>query len=143
MSEYSKLEQLLLNSFKDTKLSTPEKTELKDYFQSLDNDHELLSFTRNKAFEIFRQLINSGSENISSATSWLEKIVKTIDSTRTINASKIPSVYFSPGDACANKIISSIKNAEKDISICVFTISDNSISESILEAYRSGKNVRM
>ena len=52
-------------------------------------------------------------------------------------------VYFSPGTACREAICSRIRFAKKLIRICVFTISDDEITEELLLAHRLGKNVRM
>jgi cardiolipin hydrolase len=143
MSEHTVLEQVLINSFEDQRFSTEEKNDLKLFLESLDNSHEMLSFTRNKAFELFRNFTNSNSDNLSAATSWLEKIIKTVDGMRTDISSKVPSAFFSPGDQCLNRIISSLNNATNNIDICVFTISDNVITESILNAHNAGKNIRI
>jgi len=51
--------------------------------------------------------------------------------------------YFSPGDACLNAIISSINRAQRSISICVFTISDDRITRAILQAHRRGIKVKI
>lgn len=48
----------------------------------------------------------------------------------------INEAYFSPGEDCKSAIIDQLRNAEKSIRICVFTISDNDISKAILEAHR-------
>jgi phosphatidylserine/phosphatidylglycerophosphate/cardiolipin synthase-like enzyme len=51
--------------------------------------------------------------------------------------------YFSPGPDCLNAIIDALKNAKKRANICVFTISDNRITEAIREAQLSGVNVKV
>src|SRR5258708_31469159 len=45
-------------------------------------------------------------------------------------------VYFSPGEACRNAIINEIKSARQQLKICVFTISDDKITQAILDAHR-------
>ncbi|MBI1768283.1 MAG: DUF1669 domain-containing protein [Bacteroidetes bacterium] len=45
-------------------------------------------------------------------------------------------VCFSPGEACRNAIINEIKNAIQELKICVFTISDDQITQAILDAHR-------
>ncbi|WP_461491723.1 phospholipase D-like domain-containing protein [Pontibacter sp. HJ8] len=51
--------------------------------------------------------------------------------------------FFSPGDDCLNAIIDSIDEAGKSINICVFTISDNRISDAIVRAHRRGIRIRI
>ncbi|MBK7651722.1 MAG: DUF1669 domain-containing protein [Flammeovirgaceae bacterium] len=51
--------------------------------------------------------------------------------------------YFSPGDTCRNVIIQQIQNAVNQIQICVFTISDDPITEAILTSHKLGKQIRI
>lgn len=51
--------------------------------------------------------------------------------------------YFSPGNDCINAILESINNAEHSLKICVFTISDDRISEGILKAFSRGSDVKV
>lgn len=52
-------------------------------------------------------------------------------------------VFFSPGDDCANAILRLIRNAHSTIDICVFTISDNIITEALLSAHFKGITIRI
>ncbi len=52
-------------------------------------------------------------------------------------------VFFSPGDDCANAIMRLIRNAKSTIEICVFTISDNYISDALLSAHKNGIAIRI
>ncbi len=63
------------------------------------------------------------------------------DSTRT-NPNKERAV-FSPGTACREMICSAIRFAQEHIDICVFTISDNVITEEILRAHSLKKKIRI
>lgn len=51
--------------------------------------------------------------------------------------------YFSPGDHCLNAIIAQITKAKKSLNICVFTISDDRITQAIKMAHRRGVKVRI
>ena len=51
--------------------------------------------------------------------------------------------FFSPGDDCLNAIVESIATTEKTLKICVFTISDDRISEAILAAHRRGISIKI
>ena len=48
----------------------------------------------------------------------------------------ISKAYFSPGTECQQAIISAIENAKNSIKICVFTISDDQITQAILAAHQ-------
>ena len=52
-------------------------------------------------------------------------------------------VSFSPGDDCLNDIIELIQSADKYLDVCVFTISDNRISDELIKAYNSGVDIRV
>ena len=52
-------------------------------------------------------------------------------------------VSFSPGDDCLNDIIDLMQSADQYLDICVFTISDNRISEEILKAHNRGIEIRI
>lgn len=51
--------------------------------------------------------------------------------------------YFSPGDECLNAILASIKGAQSSVKICVFTISDDRITQAIKQAHRNGIKVKI
>ena len=143
MTDYLNIEQLLLASFDDFKLSKKEKADLRSLLESLDDKDEMLSFTRNKAFDIYREAQVSDTQVFHDGLTWLERIIKTIDGVRTMGNVKSPSAYFSPGDVCAKQIINALLTARNSIDICVFTISDNHISDAILTAHNKGKRVRI
>jgi len=52
-------------------------------------------------------------------------------------------IYFSPGKECLNGIISTLESAKKSIKICVFTISDNRIAETIRKMFEKGIDVKI
>lgn len=52
-------------------------------------------------------------------------------------------VSFSPGDDCLNDIIDLMQSADKYLDICVFTISDNRITEEIVKAHNRGIEIRI
>ncbi|HWA34521.1 MAG TPA: phospholipase D-like domain-containing protein [Cyclobacteriaceae bacterium] len=49
--------------------------------------------------------------------------------------------FFSPGTACRDAIIHQINTASSHLRICVFTISDDIITEALIKAKRRGINV--
>jgi phosphatidylserine/phosphatidylglycerophosphate/cardiolipin synthase-like enzyme len=53
------------------------------------------------------------------------------------------SAYFSPGEECRQRIINTLNSAVRNIDICVFTISDDSITETIIERHGQGIPVRI
>lgn len=51
--------------------------------------------------------------------------------------------YFSPGPDCRVAIEQAMETAVDELFICVFTISDDRLSDAILSAHRSGLSVRV
>ena len=56
---------------------------------------------------------------------------------------QISKAYFSPGDDCFNAVKQYLENAKTSVQICVFTISDNRISEIIEDLYHGGIDLRI
>ncbi|PSR55112.1 endonuclease [Adhaeribacter arboris] len=55
----------------------------------------------------------------------------------------VQQVYFSPGTDCLNAILEQIETARTSLKICVFTISDDRITQAILQAHRSHVAVKI
>ncbi len=147
MSDYTRIEKHLAESFEDFKLSKEEKYSLRSLLENVNDKDEMLSFARNKAFDVYRDCLGQGQpieqEQFLRNANWLEKVVKTIDGVRADGSVSEPSAFFSPGDSCAKQIINCLLTARDSIDICVFTVSDNQITEAILSAHQNGKNVRV
>ena len=134
------LEAILKNSLQDFRLDQDEKAVFKGLSEELMDDQ--LRFIRNKAFELGRPSVIAGGVEAIQVLNWLERVVKSIQPKQ--KASLIESeVCFSPGNSCRNKIVKLLKAASKSIDICVFTISDNKITEAILEAHQRGVAVNI
>jgi len=136
------LEAVLLASYQDFKLSTDEKHEFKGILEQFKQDPTKLSFIRNRAFLLVSDNYRSDKAAYTASLKWLENVIKSIDSIRHSSAI-LSDCYFSPGDECANKIISLLNRAKSSVDICVFTISDNNISGAVKSAHERGVKVRI
>jgi len=143
MSDQHKIEYFLSESLKDEKLSKDEKNSLRLLLDGIQDQEEMLAFTRNKAFDLFRVHHVRHPENFIYAANWLERVIKVIDKVRCEHLPHRSSACFSPGTQCANQIINSISEARDSIDVCVFTISDDRISEALLEAHQAEVKVRI
>ena len=83
------------------------------------------------------------SDNGNKTIAWLEESVKLLDRGKEQPKNQTSEVYFSPGDDCRNRIQLAILGAKSSIDICVFTISDNLISESIIQKHKEGIKIRV
>ncbi|HOY32230.1 MAG TPA: phospholipase D-like domain-containing protein [Bacteroidales bacterium] len=84
----------------------------------------------------------SGSDPLK-VLSWLEESLKLLERVREPVAAAKPEVYFSPGEGCRKRIRQAILDAKKTLDICVFTISDNFISEALMSAQNNGIHIRI
>ena len=51
--------------------------------------------------------------------------------------------FFSPGETCLRAIVSCISAARETIDVCVFTITDDRISEALVAAHKRGVKLRV
>lgn len=137
----SLLEAQLRQTFEDMRLSKLEKRALQDLVDTCSEDER--RFLHNRAFDIFREELNgnSSSNTLQLAYSWLEHSIKALQAEST--SSPQPYASFSPGEECRNTILRLIDEAKHNIDICVFTISDNILSEAIVKSHLNGRHIRI
>ena len=138
--DFNQLDQQLRDSLGDLKLSTDERDELRQLGDNLTSDQ--LRFMRNRAFALVRELVRQ-PEQAEAALKWLEQVIKTLDRTPTIAPQGIASAHFSPGESCRRKIRELLQQARHSVEICVYTISDDQLSEAILACHQRGIAVRV
>ncbi len=139
----SEIDQALAQSFEDHRLSSGEKTALQALFLELTDSPELLNFARNKSFDLVNAQLRQSRQFHQEALKWLERVVKSIDAARVTKTNHEISAHFSPGRSCVQRIVSLIGSATRCIDVCVFTISDDRISDALLAAHQSDKRIRI
>lgn len=140
--DFSQLDQQLRDTFADKRLDDHERDELRELGAIL--KPEEIYFIRNRAFAMVQDVIQNEShtrEDVTRALTWLRQVVKTLDLTDP--APVEASAHFTPGESCRRKIHSLCYSAKRSIDICVFTISDNTLSEHLIKAHRRGVKVRI
>ncbi len=120
----------LQRTIADEILSKEEKRTLKSMVEERALDINQLNTLRGKVFELANAKITP--TNYPFIMDW----IKTATSALVLPTTSTTDAFFSPGDACRNTIIQRIDGAIKQLQICVFTISDDSITESLLAAHR-------
>lgn len=133
------IDQIIKNlddSIADGFLSKQEKRDFKQLIADQSLDESEINVIQSRIFEIAREKANS--ENFQFVLEWVKG---TISALRT----PLPELdsYFSPGETCRNCIKDQIRNAKKDLLVCVFTISDDVITESLVAAHRRGVSIRL
>ncbi len=127
----------LEESIQDHYLSRSEKKSFKGLLNDSHLDAHQLTVLRSKIYELADA--HSTPQNYPLIIKWLRNVNSAFDS----KSGQDSNAYFSPGDACRNIIVQQIKEAVNAINICVFTISDDLISKSILDAHQRGKEIRL
>ena len=133
------IDDLLKRTLSDSRVSRGEKKILTAMVKEQQGDAQKLGFLQHRAFELARQeLISPDAIQV---LEWLEDVIKIL----------LPSppprsemrAFFSPGETCRAAIVGAIEGARRKIDICVFTITDNNISNAIIEAHRRGLMLRV
>lgn len=124
-------------SIVDQYFSRAEKKSLKALLQQKSLSEDKLNSLKRSIFSIAQK--EAHTQNFKAIIKWLEEINFTIES----NNSDDRNVHFSPGTACRDAIIQQLISANQQISICVFTISDNIIVDQIIKCHRNGLDVKI
>ena len=132
------INELLRDSLNDASVSRSERRELKEIFPLIQGDRTALAKTRQLAFKLATEKIQETGNY--KAMEWLEDVIKLLYSNE---MSVKASSYFSPGKDCLNRICRFISEARQRIDICVFTITDDRITQKIEEALRKGIHIRI
>lgn len=134
------LDRRLRDSVQDHALSPQEKVELRELGNELPPDR--VRFLRNRAFDIAREQTAASPADALALLKWLEQVVRTLDATSALPET-LSSAYFSPGDACMQRLRGLCTGVRQTLDICVFTISDDRLTQGILEAHTRGVAVRI
>ena len=128
----------------DGSLSSAEEKGLRDLIAEFSGDRQALAFIRNRAFRLARERIEASPTD---TLRWLERIDKIVDNTASppVQGGKPAEslIAFSPGEMGLEMINRELRSAKKTLDICVFTITDNRISDTIIKAHDRGTAVRV
>ena len=134
------LEEALSETAEDWLLTRRERADLKTLLrQAQPSDHDL-AYLRNAAFKIAHAKLPPGEAR--DVLHWLEGTIKTL-LPQGVPQLPLAEAHFSPGEACRRRIRECLDGSYGDLDICVFTITDDHISDAILRAHRRGVTVRV
>ena len=136
-----KLLEVLEQTLADYRLSRGEKKAVKDvvdhYFAS---EHDL-AVLRSEVFKMARaELVSPEAKSV---LEWLEEIVKVLVPHQQKEKQHESAAYFSTQDDCVKQIQRFIWSANKTLDICVFTITDDRITDEILDAHKQKIKIRI
>ncbi len=127
----------LRQSIQDEVFSKPERKSVRALVAEKTLDEQQLNFLRSKIYDLANEKITA--TNYKFILEW----VKNANSALVTNQSSFSDAYFSPGEACRNVIISQIKSATSHLQICVFTISDDYITDAIIGSHERGTQIKI
>jgi mitochondrial cardiolipin hydrolase len=127
----------LKESIADEFFSKQEKKTLKELIEEKELSTDQFIFLRSQIYELAIQNVNES--NFKFILDWIRNANRAL----IFSPVYLSEAYFSPGDSCRKTIIEQIDHAKKHVKICVFTISDDSISDAIMRAFQKGVDVKI
>ena len=129
-------------AIEDDRLTRSEAKALRDCLRTEKAGFKELNVLRARLFDLVRE--KADARNYRALYLWLEEAVKLIMQQLKPGADEVVSkCYFSPGNGCRDAITTCLRQASKRIRICVFTISDDVISQAIVDAKKRGVAVEV
>lgn len=128
-------EEILRQTLSDRRISRSERRALRLRLAQEQLGDEGLKQLRHKAFMLARELEDS------EIMLWLEDVVKLLmpEEPEVVKS----DAYFSPEDDCAEVIAGLIGQATRKIEVCVFTLTDDRLSDALIAANDRGARVRI
>jgi phosphatidylserine/phosphatidylglycerophosphate/cardiolipin synthase-like enzyme len=142
------LARFLRQSLADFKLSKGEKSALADWLAKNVQTDQARGLARHTAFEVARAALTDPTAG--ELVAWLEDVMRVLVpmGTPVAHAPGSPQpgedlAFFSPGERCLQQIVHRFNSCRRTADVCVFTVTDDRISRSILDAHRRGVKVRI
>ncbi len=142
------LTQLLKATLTDQRLSGSEKSTFSDWFTANASTDHHRGVVRHTVFEIARESLTTISPD--RVLAWVEDVMRVVAPMPTPAATGneptragTSQVYFSPGERCLQQILHRFSTCRSTADVCIFTITDDRITRSILDSHRRGITVRI
>ncbi|PJJ53066.1 phospholipase D-like domain-containing protein [Hymenobacter chitinivorans] len=127
-------------SFADSTLSVAEARALRSRLAAHGQQGPALTTLRQQLFALARERFNSFEDK--AVVEWLEAASALLLPLAPPQPAQT-AVHFSPGTECVDAIRQFISHAAHQLDVCVFTISDDRITDSLLAAHRRGVTIRL
>ena len=135
------IDAMLRETLQDQRFSRGERRAIREHLGDMDASDEMLAHWRRRAFEVARSELRTASSK--QILEWLEGAIKAMVPHRPGDAGDLAEAHFAPGDQCATRIIGCISGARRALDICVFTITDDRITDAVLAAHERHVSVRV
>jgi cardiolipin hydrolase len=133
------LESALRESLEDRRLSREERHKLKAMLGEDALSAEERAFVRNRVFAVAGEA--SELDPSTKILSWAHDVIKSVEANRREAAQM--ELSFSPGEDCLQTIQRLLRWCQKSADICVFTITDNRVTDAITDCAKRGVKVRI
>lgn len=138
----AELDAILRQFLVDHKLSASERQTLMAWAEKNITTEQKRGVARSRLFEAARTAVTDPAAV--EVIDFLEAALKVIvPAQNTAGSAPSTAACFSPGEACLGMIVNHLINARRTIDICVFTITDDRISNTILAAHKRGVKIRI
>jgi phosphatidylserine/phosphatidylglycerophosphate/cardiolipin synthase-like enzyme len=136
------LDRALRATLEDGRLSRGEKQALGEILKETPLDAQRLAQLRARAFTMAKE--RTTDPRALEALAWVEDFVRLSAQLEPApGAAAASRACFSPGDGCLSTILGELGRTRKTADICVFTITDDRITDAIVAAHRRGVVVRI
>jgi phosphatidylserine/phosphatidylglycerophosphate/cardiolipin synthase-like enzyme len=136
------VERMLRQTLADSRLSGGERTALSESLAGLGADGQQAAACRHQAFALAKEAV--ADPQARAVLDWLEDVVKVLHPVRAGQTAQAASeALFAPEDNLAGRVCRLFDAARWAVEVCVFTITDDRITEAILRAHRRGVVIRL
>lgn len=134
------IEQLFIRTLADGLFSSFERQEMRRLIALHQPNRQQCDWLRSRLFDLAQARFTQSAAD-ATVLNWLEIANKTLlkENPETSGG----KVYFSPGDECLQAILQLLNQAQSTLHLCVFTISDDRITQAILNARHRGIAIRL
>jgi phosphatidylserine/phosphatidylglycerophosphate/cardiolipin synthase-like enzyme len=137
----AELDVLLRQFLVDHKLSDTERKVLAKWIQTNVTTDQQRSMARSRIFEAARNAVSDPTSVL--VIDFLHDVLKVLTPGAGTAGTGPDEAFFSPGEACFQRIAARLANTRHTADICVFTVTDDRITQAILDAYQRGVKVRI
>jgi len=133
------LDDLLKRSLTDRRVSKAERQQLETLLSGAAVQESTLAELRHRAVQIAKGAVKDDDVRV---VQWLGDVLSALSSAAA-RPRVVSEAHFSPGDTCVRRIAELLTDAKEQLDICVFTITDDRVSDQILAAHRRRVAVRI
>lgn len=144
--KHDDLEAALLATIDDRRITRSERKALRALVEDDDLDAHERNQLRSKAFDIARDVLDA--PRAKDVLDWLQDVLGLLvplegRGASTAQAEQEIGAWFSPGPEPLSAIITQMRRARRSVDVCVFTITDDRISDGLIGLANRGVRVRV